>query len=101
MTRRNMEFGADARMITCPRKGTADNAPSAPSISRAHATAAHLERARDQRVFHAGRWRGTGGPVSLWHEYAPRHGAANRLLEDVWSAARQVATRTDRRARVL
>ena len=37
MMRRNMDFGTAARMITCPRKGTSDHAPLAPSISRAHA----------------------------------------------------------------
>ncbi len=39
---------------------------------RADTAAADLERARHQRVLHAGRWRGAGGSVSIWHGYATR-----------------------------
>src|SRR5450631_509886 len=89
MMRRNMDFGTDARMITCPRKGTSDNAPLAPSISRAHTAAAYLERARDQRVFHFKQWRGALSADAVWLRYATRHGIADRVFKDVRSTARQ------------
>src|ERR1700677_1379179 len=99
MVRRKVAFGAQAWMIACARARTSDHAALAPSISGADAAATHLERARNQRVFHFGRWRDTSSAVSIRYGYAARERAADRLPQDVRSAARQTTTGTHTRAR--
>src|SRR5450631_791750 len=99
MMRCIMDFDTDARMIACPRTRTSDDAALAPTIFGADAAATHLERTRNQRIFHFGRRRDTSGTVSIRDGYATRHGIADRLPQDVWPATRQIATGTDTRAR--
>jgi hypothetical protein len=82
MVRCAMEFDADACMIGCPRTRTSDHAALAPSIAGAHAAAAHLERARNQRVFHFGWWRDTSSAVSIRDGYAARQRAADRIRRE-------------------